>query len=271
MTGVPLQDLKNHLFVFMTIVKITILSYAGMMGSMLVVFVPQTCGVATPGQDAPPGQSRHACLFLENVAQFGPYTKFVFVLNLATLFVFLGTVVVQFNRERFLHEHLDHNQDLPARALPVLMSERPLMRRMLLKKNHTAKVASYLTLGLFVVNFIFSAVLLLGYTNQGVRTLSSLVNNSLLIFIRMVVQASITSQSAGNGWAITLFSTGAVNMNDIDPNFVGNFDDEKPEPPDSEVVRKLRAWGLLPERSDKIHDLDDGADMKDPACMWCPI
>jgi hypothetical protein len=257
--------------VFLAVLKIAILSYAGMMGSMLVVFVPQTCGVATPGRDVPPGETRRACLFLENVSQFGPYTKFVFVLNLLTLFVFLGTTVVQFAREKFLHEHLDHNQDLPARALPVLMSERPYLRRLLLKKNHTAKIASHLTLALFVVNLIFSAVLLLGYTNQGVRTLSSLVNNSLLIFIRLVVQASITSQSAGNGWAITLFSTGAVNMNDIDPNFVGNFDDEKPEPPDSELVRKLRDWGLLPERSDKVHRLDEDTQIRDPSCMWCPL
>jgi hypothetical protein len=263
-------DLKNNIFVFMSVVKVAILAYAGMMGCMLIVFVPQTCGVGTPGQDAPPGESRHACLFLENVWQFGPYTKFCFILNLVTLFVFLSAIVVQFQRERWLHEHLDHNQDLPARALPVLMSERPFLRRRLLVTNHRAKIMSYLALVLFVVNFIFSAVLLLGYTNQGVRTLSSLVNNAILIFIRMVVQASITSQSAGNGWAITLFSTTAVNMNDIDPNFVTNYDDEVPEPPDSELVKRLRRMGLMPERSDKVYELDD-AEMKDPACLWCPI
>jgi hypothetical protein len=59
-------------------------------------------------------------------------------------------------------------------------------------------------------------------------------------------------------------------MNDIDPNFVTNYDDEVPEPPDSELVKRLRRMGLMPERSDKVYELDD-AEMKDPACLWCPI
>jgi len=181
--------------------------YVGLMASLLVVFVPQTC---------PPSASyatEHTCTLYENTHHLSHYDAAALALNLFTLFLVLLTETLVFRREQFLDKVLSYNPRKPANNLsaeppdgsPSVLEQHPYVAHLLLWQNLTAGNLARTTCAMVLVNLLVSSVLILGYHNNGSSSIVSLVTNTMLLGSKLLFSAVVCLRSSSNKNGTSLY------------------------------------------------------------------
>jgi len=181
--------------------------YVGLMASLLVVFVPQTC---------PRSASyalEHTCTLYENTHNLSQYEATALALNIFTLFLVLLTETLVFRREQFLDNVLSYNPRKPANNLsaeppdgsPSVLEQHPYVAHMLLWQNLTAGNLARTTCAMVLVNLLVSSVLILGYNSNGSSSIVSLVTNTMLLGSKLLFSAVVCLRSSSNKNGTSLY------------------------------------------------------------------
>ena len=215
-------------------------AYVGTMAAMLAIFVPQKC---------PPTATNptiHTCNIYDNITDLTPFNKAVLALNAFTLIMMLLTEYSVFRRETWLDTTLSYNPRKAARHLsmpapdggPSLLQRHPYIAHQLLWQNLTAGNLARATIAMVLVNLLASSVLIIGFYNDGARSVITIITNTLLLGAKLLWAAVICLQSKNNQQGVSLYKTMRINFNIIDANFLA-----------SEGARRLRCHIAPPSQA----------------------
>ena len=173
--------------------------YRNVMGSMLVLFVPATCG-------------NHPCNPVENLMNGNTIYLCAAGCNFATLLCFLILVGIEFRRENWLNHYLIVNPELPMNTGSLLDKLTDKRREKLHNMMKLYRRWVYITLAVYMANIGFSAYII--FTDyMDLKTPVSLVTNTLLIGAKLYDVHTI----AGADSFVSAYKRSHVRYNDVNP------------------------------------------------------
>lgn len=173
------------------------------MASMLCVFVPQKCDDGI-------------CTLSENVTDLIAYNVFVLFFNIFTLFIFVILYCVELRREQWMISNFDYNEHLADLHLSTYKNEYQTLFQKLKKYNYMYFMI-YKTIRLiYVLNFIFSAVLVYHYYYLDYRSITVLLTNILLCWQKIIKGIEISKDSYIGDLAYSYFNVKNLSFNTID-------------------------------------------------------
>lgn len=165
--------------------------YRAVTGSLLSIFVPQTCGGPRNGTDV---CSISTLARLED--ETTPLRLATTSLNWVTLATFLILYTVETRRENFCVEWFDVDPSKPDdnlvrddEAMP------PMLRKTLDRWNRNYRLAVKVTTVAVISNVVVSALYVTDRSTAG--TISSVVSFTLLLVLKLVASNSVTSDRTG--------------------------------------------------------------------------
>ena len=177
------------------------------MASLLSVFVPQSCD----------GQ---LCTVQENVSHLIDYNSFVLSFNLFTLAVFILLYIIELHRERWMISHLDYDKNLDEVYLVNHKEKYPKIFSTLQSLNKKYHRAYSTILYIYILNFIFSAVLVYHYYYYEYRSITVLLTNISLCWTKIRQGLKIAKDSKENNLAYSFFNVRNLSFNTIDKRYV---------------------------------------------------
>ena len=161
-------DIKERL-------KITFLfflqSYKVIMGSLLVVFVPQEC-------------NDHVCSVYENFTNKNTFHNVCLSFNYLSVLLFLICYVIELKRENWCIEFLDINKDFSDNHLSTVLEKRPELKAQITIINNRYYLSSCATIIVYFINLIISSVYLFS-RSLGLNTLTAYLSFVLLILVKL--------------------------------------------------------------------------------------
>ena len=213
------------------------------MASLLAVFIPQSCSSQETRQsifDAtfsdvpiPPafaGQMNetmttiHICTFHENFSDLMDYNAFVLAFNFLTLGYFIYLYKVEITRERWMIDNLDFDKEKPDDAILTVKDTHPELIEQLQTYNAKyMRTYKYIHV-IYLMNFAFSAVLVLYYYYLDYRTATTLVTNTILVSNKIRIGRELALQSYKKGFAYSFYNNKNISFNTIDSRFISDED-----------------------------------------------
>lgn len=221
------------------------------MASLLCVFVPQACTIEesnrdifiqTFGSELPleinhmngTTMTTHVCTFNENFSNLIDYNAFVLAFNFLTLGYFIHLYTVELRREKWMIDHLDYDKEKPDDHILTLKDTHPDIITRLNWHNHRyMRTYKYLHV-IYIMNFLFSAVLVLYYYYLDYRTATTLVTNTILCSNKIRIGRQLAIQSAKKEYAYSFYNNKNISFNVIDPRFELPDQEDSTEPHDLE-------------------------------------
>lgn len=216
------QDFTQKMTVYVSLIFEL---YRVVMGSFLILFVPQKCG-------------EELCTMMEPVQTGNQLTNAAFGVNIMTFCLFLCMYYVEINRENsmitYLHVNIEEPSDNDAvgealQRLPIDKKHAILMwDKRYLRTGQVALVG-------FIANVALSTVVI--YKNfLDTKTTSALITNVLFMLLKINATYSITNTSENIFYSAYLNER--VQFNDVDPDKVIELTEieptvEAPNPTDS--------------------------------------
>ena len=218
------QDLKERL-------KIGALwvfqSYKVIMGSLLILFVPQKCEELVEYSGSTDGEyETKICSVSDNLNKKDDlFHDITLGFNFLCVGLFLVTYVVELRRENWCVKHLDINHDFPDNHLDDIIDTKPELKIELHKKNNRYFKITSLTSGVYMINLILSSIII--YDNYvGIQAVTSYTSYVALILLKIYNSLFIGYDSLKNDKAlsgyITEFSSFNVFDKDIEENDIVN-------------------------------------------------
>ena len=179
--------------------------YRVLMGTMLIMFVPQKCG-------------GEMCGLTDNMFKSTDIYSANAGINIATLIAFVYLYVVEVRRENTLITYLDINKefasdnDAVGEALLLLPNNK---RRMVLNLDHKYQLASYIALFFFLANTIFSGYSVY-YNYLDSKTTSVFITNVLFLAGKLI-QTNALANTEENVF-YSAYLTDRIQYNYVDPD-----------------------------------------------------
>ena len=206
------QDFKQKTNVFMSLI---LELYRALMGSFLVIFVPQSCG----GNDI--------CSIQENINRSDMMSETAIVCNSVTMFSFLVLYYIEVNRENKLITYLEVNKFSPSDNDSV---EKSLTKLSDDKKNSIWEydryylLSGYISSIAFVVNSVISTIVI--YNNYlDNKTLTVYLTN--LLFMGSKVTDVFSTVNTEKNIFYSAYLKEKVQFNDGDPDKIIQLDYEQ--------------------------------------------
>ncbi len=181
--------------------------YRVLMGTMLIMFVPQKCG-------------EDICGLTDNMFKSTDVYSANAGINIATLIAFVYLYVVEVRRENTLINYLDINKefasdnDAVGEALLLLPDKK---RHLVLNLDHSYQHASYIALFFFLANTIFSGYSV--YHNYlDSKTTSVFITNVLFLAGKLIQTNSLANTEENIFYSAYL--TDRIQYNYVDPDKV---------------------------------------------------
>lgn len=181
-------------------------SYKIVVACLLSVFVPQYC------------PDNGTCTLMENFTNLTIFNAFVLAFNFLTLALFVQLYFLQTRRETYFITHLDADSDHAFNSLETNLALYPYIFGRV--KDHNAKFLLYtkITTVAFYTNVGFSAILVLYFYYNGVRTATTLLTNVLLASSKLYATWDMLS-SKKHTLALSGIRSYPVSYNVIDPDY----------------------------------------------------
>ena len=196
--------------------KITLIfllqSYKVLMGSMLVLFVPQMCG-------------DKVCSIVDNLYKEEELHRTCLVLNFISALSFTICYTIELRRENWCIEHLDIDDNFGDNNLPLVLKNRPELEKALHRINNNYYYSSNITTILYVLNLIISTVSI-GLNNAGNATVTAYLSFVILILLKLNNAVFISNDSKKNNMALSAYMTELQSFNVIDKDHRNDKDDE---------------------------------------------
>jgi hypothetical protein len=179
--------------------------YRVLMGTMLIMFVPQKCG-------------ENMCGLTDNMFKSSDTYSANAGINIATLIAFVYLYVVEMRRETTLINYLDINKEFASdndsvgEALLLLPDKK---RHLVLNLDHSYQHASYIALFFFLANTIFSGYSV--YRNYlDSKTTSVFITNVLFLAGKLIQTNSLANTEENIFYSAYL--TDRIQYNYVDPD-----------------------------------------------------
>ena len=179
--------------------------YRVLMGTMLIMFVPQKCG-------------ENMCGLTDNMFKSTPIYSANAGINIATLIAFVYLYVVEVRRENTLINYLDINKefasdnDAVGEALLLLPDKK---RHLVLNLDHRYQLASYVALFFFLANTIFSGYSVFhNYLDS--KTTSVFITNVLFLAGKLIQTNALANTEENIFYSAYL--TDRIQYNYVDPD-----------------------------------------------------
>lgn len=195
------QDSEQKMNVLITLIFEV---YRVLMGSMLVLFVPQDCNGSI-------------CTIQDNFNRDDSgLTKSAFALNLLTMLAFIVLYKIEVSREHLLIDNLDVNPNEERTNEKVGENIEKLdleIKNKIWKYDDYYKNTGYTCMGIFSLNSILSSVVIFNhYLND--KTITVLLTN--LLFMGLKINEVFTIVYTEKNIFLSAFLTRKVQFNDID-------------------------------------------------------
>tara|TARA_B100000427_G_scaffold236272_1_gene199171 strand:+ start:793 stop:1515 length:723 start_codon:yes stop_codon:yes gene_type:complete len=180
--------------------------YKIMTGTMLSLFIPQSCG-------------DKMCSLNDNYNNSEVYHKMTFYWNSFSAFLFLCCYSIELYREEWCVKYLDIDNDIPDNSLKhIIVQEKELDKKMdQLNKYyyHTLCVNSFV----YFVNILLTIHMInTSYYNNS--TLSCFVSFVLLVLMKLYNSFTVAHQSVKNDKMMSAFMCEFVSFNVLDNDYV---------------------------------------------------
>ena len=180
-------------------------SYKVLMGSMLVLFVPQSCGDSV-------------CSITDNLYREDELHRTSLVFNFLSTLCFITCYTIELNRENWCIEHLDISDDYGDNNLPLVLKERPELEMALHKINDRYYYSSQITAGVYSVNLILSTTSIY-FNNAGTTTITAYMSFVILILMKLYNAIFVSTDSKKN-MALSAYMSELQSYNVIDKDHV---------------------------------------------------
>lgn len=214
------QDLKERL-------KIGALwifqSYKVIMGSLLILFVPQKCEELVEYSGSTDGEYQDViCSVSDNLNKKDDlFHDITLGFNFLCVGLFLVTYVVELRREHWCVKHLDINHDFPDNHLDDIIDSKPELKMDLRKRNSRYFKITSLTSGVYAVNLLLSSIVI--YDNYvGIQAVTSYTSYVALILLKIYNSLFISYDSLHNDKALSGYITEFSSFNVFDEDIVNN-------------------------------------------------
>ncbi len=179
------------------------------MATLFSIFVPQYCQ-----------ETAATCTLQENFTNLTPFNEFVIFFNFLSLGFFSRLMYVMNKREAYLISHLEESRDHAYNSFIDNLKPYPKVISRVNDHNHLLKKWTRLTLLTYILNLIFSCVLIFYYFYDGFRSVTTLVANVLLVSGKLHSLITIYKEcveKAERPLALSVSKTTQVSYNVIDP------------------------------------------------------
>jgi hypothetical protein len=184
-----------------------------LLACMLVVFVPQAC-------DNPDGKGTHTCTFDENFSNLTDYNAFVLAWNFFTLLGVVRFYWVQSKRETYFITHLEVNKDIADNGLGTSLERYEKIKSRVGDHNRLLFSWTGISLIMFLMNAIFSAVLIFGFYYDGFRSVTALLTNVMLVIGRLFSVLDISYNCVNHKClALSAVRSEPISFNDVDNDY----------------------------------------------------
>ncbi len=214
------QDLKERL-------KIGALwvfqSYKVIMGSLLILFVPQKCEELFEYSGSNDGEYQDViCSVSDNLNKKDDlFHDITLGFNFLCVGLFLITYVVELRREHWCVKHLDINHDFPDNHLDDIIDQKPELKFELRKRNNRYFKITSLTSGVYAINLILSSIII--YDNYvGIQAVTSYTSYVALILLKIYNSLYISYDSLQNDKALSGYITEFSSFNVFDEDIVND-------------------------------------------------
>ena len=190
-------------------------SYKIVTGTMLALFVPQSCG-------------KEICTIQENYKNEDPYHKLSLYINFASMSLFFISYIFELRRENWAIEYLDIDNDKPDNALKEIIQSEPVLDK---KMDRLNKIYMYILIATGFVYFVnISVMWKILYTRyHSMSTISCFISFVLLVIIKLYNSLSISYQSVRNDKMLSAYMTEFVSFNVLDVDYLANKEKKKEE------------------------------------------
>lgn len=177
------------------------------MATLLSIFVPQWCD-----------DTQTTCTIQQNFSSLSPFNVFVIVFNFVSLLIFIKLTYIINDREIFFRGKLEESRDQPYNSFLDNLQSHPDIVNDVKKYNLSLNKWTKRTLGIYVVNLIFSCILIFYYFYDGFRSITTMVANVLLVSGKLHSLIDICNEcNKDKPLALSVLDTQQVSYNTIDP------------------------------------------------------
>jgi hypothetical protein len=184
------------------------------MATLFSIFVPQYCP-----------ETGTTCTLQENFSNLSPFNEFVIVFNFLSLAIFSKLMYVINKREAYLISHLEESRDHSYNSFIENLKPYPNVIIRVNEHNQSLKKWTKLTLISYILNVIFSCVLIFYYFYDGFRSITTIVANLLLVSGKLHSLISIYKdciKDINKPLALSVSKITQVSYNVIDPVYEKN-------------------------------------------------
>lgn len=194
-------------------------SYKVIMGSLLILFVPQEC----------PENDNNVCSLKNNLTKTDDLFHTVALgFNFLCVFLFMGMYFVELRRENWCVKYFDINHDFPDNNLDKIIDEKPELKLELNKRNKRYFKITALASSVYAINLVLSSIIV--YTNYvGIQAVTSYVSYVALILLKIYNSLCISYTSMKGHKALSGFITEFSSFNVWDDDVVEDVDVEDVE------------------------------------------
>ena len=206
-------------------------SYKVIMGSLLILFVPQKCEelIDNSGSTNLDEYQDVICSVSDNLHKTDDTLHDITLFfNFLCVGLFLITYIVELRRENWCVKYLDINHDFPDNHLDDIIDQKPELKAELYKKNNRYFKITSVTSSVYMINLLLSSIII--YDNYvGIQAVTSYTSYVALILLKIynslfISYTSLKQEKALSGY-ITEFSSFNVFDSDIEEENKVNEDE----------------------------------------------
>jgi hypothetical protein len=215
-------------------------SYKVIMGSLLILFVPQKCEelIDTSSSTSNNEYEIKVCSVSDNLHKTDDiFHNVTLGFNFLCVGLFLITYVVELRREHWCVKNLDINHDYPDNHLDDIIDQKPELKAELYKKNNRYFKITTVTSSIYMINLILSSIII--YDNYaGIQAVTSYTSYVALILLKIYNSLFISYTSLKQEKALSGYITEFSSFNVFDADII-----IKEEPKDK-PVKKIKFEGI---------------------------
>lgn len=179
-----------------------------LMASLLSIFVPQNCGYGD------------ICSAEQNLSSLDDFNSFVVAFNFFTLATFGYLYYIELNRERWLISTFDHDDTKNDVFLKTFTDKYPIIFKTLEEKNHSYKKAYFIILVVYLLNVLFSAILIYNFFYLDYRSITVLLTNVTLCWSKILRGLQLAKQCCKENLAYSFYNLKHISFNVMDKTYL---------------------------------------------------
>ena len=215
-------------------------SYKVIMGSLLILFVPQKCEELILSDNS--GSSNldeyktGICSVSDNLNKKDDlFHDITLIFNFLCVGLFLITYIVELRRENWCVKNLDINHDFPDNHLDDIIDTKPELKAELYKKNNRYFKITSITSSIYMINLLLSSIII--YDNYvGIQAVTSYTSYVALILLKIYNSLFISYTSLKQEKALSGYITEFSSFNVFDQDLI--LKDSKKNIPKDEIELK---------------------------------